>query len=103
MPSLEQTQRHPTGDEATMGWCTLFRIGAGLRIPALINRLLLVDADLLGYRVPMRRGRIEGGLGVFTGPELADRLAQNLLIIRGRQQRNTEKTGLVSLLQGCQV
>src|SRR5215207_8601685 len=100
MPSLEQPPPRPTGDEAAMGRCTLFRIGAGLRSPALINRLLLVDANLLGYRIPIRRGLIEDGLGVFAGPELADRLAQNLFIFVGLQERKIEKTGLGSLLQG---
>ena len=50
--------------------CLHFRIGAGLGGPACIDRLLLVDADLLRDVVPLSCRRIEDRLWIFACPEL---------------------------------
>ena len=78
-------------------------IGARLRRPVGINRLLLVDADLLGDRVPFAGGRIENRLRILARPQLRHRLAQHFLVLVGLQQRQIEQTVLGARLERREV
>src|SRR5689334_16802842 len=79
------------------------RIGAGLRRPALIGRLLFLDADFCGDLVPLRGNLIDDRLGILTGPQAADALPQRLLIVVGLQDREIQKAGLGCLMQRRQI
>ena len=73
----QQKYASPAGKAGEGGQaCLHFRIGAGLGGPGRIDRLLLVDADLLRDVVPLSCRRIEDRLRIFACPELANRLAQ---------------------------
>src|SRR5262245_58790440 len=72
-----------SGDASLRYSACLFRIGAGLGGPSLIDRLLLVDADLVGDGVPFARSLIEDGFRILASPQPADRLPQRLFVLVG--------------------
>src|SRR5450432_3101336 len=88
--------RAVVGGASPAGWrergeaCSDFRIGTGLGGPAYIDYLLLLDPDLLRDVVPLSCRGIEDRLWIIACPELRNRLAHDLLVLVGLQERQIE-------------
>src|SRR5581483_12310636 len=78
---------------------SLLRVGARLRRPGGVHRLLLVHADLLRDLVPLLRGVVEDLRRIVARPQPAERLAQRFLVLVGLDQRQVKKPGLGRVLQ----
>src|ERR1700733_9787644 len=85
------------------GFPSGFGIGARLGSPSLVDFLLFVDADLFSDRIELRGHTVKDGLGIFAGPQAADRLAHCLVIFVLLQQREVKQARFTCLLDRVEI
>src|SRR5262245_31111873 len=111
MPWIFETQRrdrpgqrrHTSGRRRSRARLKSLRIGVRLAGPVLVGGALLVDADLLGQRVPLSGHVVQDLLARLARPKAGHRLPQDFLVLVDLQQREIEQAGIGTGAQRLEV